>query len=70
MKKCSLTDIGMRREMNQDYFYSSEEPVGSLPNLFLVADGMGGHNAGEFASRYAVEIIVNTAKNTEKMFPD
>ncbi len=66
MKKCSLTDIGMRREMNQDYFYSSEEPVGSLPNLFLVADGMGGHNAGEFASRYAVEIIVNTAKNTEK----
>ena len=61
MKKCSLTDIGMRREMNQDYFYSSEEPVGSLPNLFLVADGMGGHNAGEFASRYAVEIIVNTA---------
>ena len=66
MKKCSLTDIGMRREMNQDYFYSSEEPVGSLPNLFLVADGMGGHNAGEFASRYAVEIIVSTAKNTEK----
>ena len=66
MKKCSLTDIGMRREMNQDYFSSSEEPVGSLPNLFVVADGMGGHNAGEFASRYAVETMVNTAKNTEK----
>lgn len=66
MKKCSLTDIGMRREMNQDYFYSSEEPVGSLPNLFIVADGMGGHNAGEFASRYVVETMVNTAKNTEK----
>lgn len=66
MKKCSLTDIGMRREMNQDYFYSSEEPVGSLPNLFIVADGMGGHSAGEFASRYVVETMVNTAKNTEK----
>ena len=66
MKKCSLTDIGMRREMNQDYFYSSEEPVGSLPNLFVLADGMGGHNAGEFASRYAVETMGNTAKNTEK----
>lgn len=66
MKKCSLTDIGMRREMNQDYFYSSEEPVGGLPNLFIVADGMGGHNAGEFASRYVVETMVNTAKNTEK----
>ena len=66
MKKCSLTDIGVKREMNQDYFYSSDEPVGRLPNLFIVADGMGGHNAGEFASRYAVETMVNTARNSEK----
>ncbi|MCD8300593.1 MAG: serine/threonine-protein phosphatase, partial [Clostridiales bacterium] len=41
MKVCSLTDIGIRREMNQDYFYSSEDPIGVLPNLFIVADGMG-----------------------------
>lgn len=66
MKKCSLTDIGARREMNQDYFYSSDEPVGALENLFIVADGMGGHNAGEFASRYAVETMVDTAEKTEK----
>lgn len=66
MKICSLTDIGVKREMNQDYFYSSEEPVGALPNLFIVADGMGGHNAGEFASRYAVETMVDTARKTEK----
>ena len=47
MKISSLTDIGNTREMNQDYLYSSEESVGKLPNLFLVADGMGGHKAGE-----------------------
>lgn len=66
MKICSLTDIGAKREMNQDYLYSSDEPVGALPNLFIVADGMGGHNAGEFASRYAVETMVDTARKTEK----
>ncbi len=66
MKISSLTDIGVRREMNQDYLYSSEEAVGKLQNLFIVADGMGGHRAGEFASRYAVETIVDTARKSEK----
>ena len=64
MKICSLTDIGVRREMNQDYFYSSEEAVGRLPNLFIVADGMGGHKAGEFASRFTVETIVDTIQKS------
>ncbi len=64
MKVCCLTDIGVRREMNQDYFFSSEEPVGVLPNLFLVADGMGGHNAGDYASRTVVETISATAQDT------
>ncbi len=35
--------------MNQDYVFASENPVGNLPNLFVVADGMGGHNAGDYA---------------------
>ena len=47
MKTFSMTHIGRRREMNQDYMYTSENAVGKLPNLFLVADGMGGHKAGE-----------------------
>ena len=58
MKTFSLTDIGRVRESNQDYVYTSESPVGNLPNLFIVADGMGGHNAGDFASKYTVEQIV------------
>ena len=59
MKTFSLTDVGRVRESNQDYVYTSESPVGNLPNLFIVADGMGGHNAGDVASKYTVEQIVS-----------
>ncbi|MGN0373119.1 MAG: Stp1/IreP family PP2C-type Ser/Thr phosphatase [Enterocloster sp.] len=58
MEAYALTDTGRVRYMNQDYIYSSPEKVGTLPNLFLVADGMGGHQAGDYASRYAVENLV------------
>ncbi len=58
LKTFSVTNIGRKRKMNQDYVYSSEQPIGRLPNLFLVADGMGGHNAGEYASKVTVETIV------------
>lgn len=58
MKTFSMTHTGRRRETNQDYMYTSETPVGNLPNLFLVADGMGGHAAGDYASRFTVEQIV------------
>ncbi len=60
MKVYSVTDIGRRRRVNQDYVFASETSVGNLPNLFVVADGMGGHNAGDFASSFAVETVVKT----------
>ena len=65
MKACALTDTGRVRTANQDYVYASVEPVGSLPNLFVVADGMGGHQAGDYASRYIVENLVTYLQYTE-----
>ncbi len=55
--------------MNQDFVFTSERPVGNLPNLFIVADGMGGHNAGDYASRYAIEIIVKDIMESSKTEP-
>ena len=64
MKADALTDIGRVRQMNQDALYASTEPVGPLSNLFLVADGMGGHRAGDFASRYLVEHLPEYIKES------
>ena len=58
LKSFSVTDKKKKRKLNQDFVYVSETPVGNLPNLFIVADGMGGHNAGDFASKCAVETMV------------
>ena len=69
MKVFSATDIGQKRQMNQDYIYTSVEPVGNLPNLFVVADGMGGHNAGDFASRCSVSVLVDTVKKDKNFNP-
>ena len=66
MKAFSRTDTGRRREMNQDYMYTSEVSVGNLPNLYILADGMGGHNAGDFASRYTVETIVKSVQDSKE----
>lgn len=51
-----LTDIGRMRSQNQDAVFATEETIGSLPNLFVVADGMGGHKAGEYASSQAIAL--------------
>ena len=69
MKTFSMTDAGKRREVNQDYVFTSETAVGKLPNLFLVADGMGGHKAGEYASRIAVETIIEHIRSNESGLP-
>ena len=66
LKTFSITNIGRRRKLNQDYVYTSEQPVGKLPNLFIVADGMGGHNAGDYASKVTVETMVERISASEE----
>jgi serine/threonine protein phosphatase PrpC len=55
----ALTDIGMRRSNNQDshvvVLASDFESWKNRGHFFMVADGMGAHNAGELASKLAVE---------------
>lgn len=69
IKSYAITDIGQKRKLNQDFIYLSETPIGNLPNVFIVADGMGGHNAGDYASRYAVEIVVEEISNSLEKNP-
>ena len=62
IRSFSVTDIGKKRKLNQDYVYVSETSIGNLPNLFIVADGMGGHNAGDYASKCTVETITREVR--------
>jgi serine/threonine protein phosphatase PrpC len=61
IEACLLTDVGCVREVNEDSSkYVRPADTESLRNkgsLMLVCDGMGGHSAGEVASRIAVEVI-------------
>lgn len=70
LKTFSITDIGKRRKLNQDYVYTSERPVGNLPNVFIVADGMGGHNAGDYASKFTVETMIKEIENSFEVNPE
>lgn len=69
MKSYGITDIGKKRKINQDYLFFSDEPVGCFTNLYIVADGMGGHKAGDKASSYSVKRFVELAGKAEKEVP-
>ncbi len=66
VKASGITDVGLKRERNEDSF-SVEDTLG----LFVVADGMGGHLAGEVASQVAVEMITKSYRKwVEKETPE
>lgn len=69
IKSFSVTDIGRKRKLNQDFVYSSDEPVGNLPNIYIVADGMGGHRAGDYASKCTVETMVREIRGCYEKSP-
>ena len=64
IKAYAKSDLGKVREMNQDYYYISN----SLDEvqLYLLADGMGGYNGGEIASKLAVQTAKNYIENNFK----
>lgn len=68
-KSFSVTDIGKKRKLNQDFVYTSDEAVGNLPNVYIVADGMGGHNAGDYASKCTVQTMVREIKGCFEKSP-
>ncbi len=69
MNTFSITDTGRLRTSNQDRILCESEAVGNFPNLFLVADGMGGHRAGDTASRICVEAIATQIRQTDQVTP-
>ena len=52
IRYAAKTDVGMKRSHNEDHFALIEDE-----QLFLVADGMGGHACGEVASQLSAEVI-------------
>ena len=57
VKAFATSNVGKARELNEDYYYISDDsnPI----QLFILADGMGGYNGGEIASKLAVEAAKN-----------
>ncbi len=62
MKISVRTDIGLRKKVNQDYYYISDDK-----KLLIIADGMGGHKAGEVASQLAVSVISKALSKLEDL---
>ena len=69
MVSFSESNIGNVRRLNEDFVFASEKPVGPLENLFLVADGMGGHQGGDYASRYTVEHMISKLASMKTKSP-
>lgn len=59
----AMTDVGKVRAINEDHF-----SVGENIGVFMVADGLGGQNAGEIASKMAIEIITSHLNNKKDPF--
>jgi protein phosphatase len=59
VESAGITDVGKRRKDNEDYLFRDDEL-----GLYIVADGMGGHQAGEVASKLVAESMRNFIKDS------
>jgi protein phosphatase len=62
LASCGITDIGRKRQRNEDSYL-----VNDKLHLYIVADGMGGHAGGEFASRIAVSTVEEIFKGEDRL---
>lgn len=60
-----MSDVGLTRQLNEDSW--GWRKISPRANLYVVADGMGGHDGGEVASALAVETIVSVARQNESL---
>lgn len=60
VRSCAISDVGRKRQKNEDSYLINDEL-----GLFVVADGMGGHAGGEYASRIAITTIEEMLRNRE-----
>lgn len=61
MKCFGKSVVGMQRKNNEDSIYVGSKNA-AIKNIFIVADGMGGHNAGDVASKMAIEKFLDSVK--------
>lgn len=74
LHQAALSDIGLRRASNQDAYSvvlaANDEDFRSRGHMFIVADGMGGHAAGELASKLACTGLAHTYRKLVDRSPD
>ncbi len=61
------SDVGKAREINEDYYYIS--PKNAEPQVYILADGMGGYNGGEVASKLAVTTALSYIQTNFESIP-
>jgi len=61
IESAGITDVGKKRKNNEDYLFLDDDQ-----KLYVVADGIGGHQAGEVASK----LVVETIRDYMKQFKD